>query len=60
MIIFLANGKKIILDDITKDPRAEAIKWLREYKKGPGRIPGPETRFEGKGVPNVKTDYTTS
>lgn len=33
MIIELSNGNEVILDDIVKDPKAEAIRWLREYNE---------------------------
>jgi len=41
MIVKLSNGKEIVIEDVVKDPKAEAIRWLRQYrKKKPGMDPG--------------------
>ena len=40
MIIKLGNGNEIILGDVVKDPRAEAIQWLRVYKESHEKSPG--------------------
>lgn len=32
MILKLANGRTITLDDITKDPKAAGLTWLRQYQ----------------------------
>lgn len=40
MIITLENGKKIALADVIKDPKAEAIEWLRRYKESKEKSPG--------------------
>ena len=58
MIIKFGNGNEIILDDIVKDPKAEAIKWLQEYKESLGCDPGSEIQSEEKGASDV-TDSTT-
>ena len=33
MIVKLSNGKETIIEDVVKDPKAEAIQWLRQYKE---------------------------
>lgn len=40
MIITLANGKEIVIKDVVKDPKAEAIQWLRAYKENTKKSPG--------------------
>jgi len=33
MIINLSNGKEIEIADVTRNPKAEATRWLRERKE---------------------------
>ena len=58
MIITLENGNTVVLDDVVKDPRAEAIKWLQQYKKARDTTQAHETQSEEKGTFDV-TDCTT-
>lgn len=46
MIIKLGNDIEIALPDIVKDPKAEAIKWLRQYKKSLECDPGSATPID--------------
>lgn len=32
MIIKLASGKDIVIDDVARDPRVEGIDWLQRYR----------------------------
>ena len=41
MKIKLASGKEMILEDVVRDPKAEAIDWLRKYKARRQAVPGP-------------------
>lgn len=48
MIIKLSNGKTVEIADVVEDPKAKAIKWLRQYKKSPGRDPGSTTPIDSE------------
>jgi len=47
MIITLENGKTVVLDDVVKDPKAESLEWLREYKKRKAEINRWLRQYEG-------------
>ena len=32
MIIKLASGKDIVIDDVARDPKVEGIDWLQRYR----------------------------
>lgn len=46
MIFKLSNGNEIIIDDVAKDEKAEAIEWLRKYKARRQAIPGSRKEYE--------------
>lgn len=65
MIITLANGKAVHIEDVVKDPKAEAIKWLEQYreshKESPGRTQASATPISSqeRSTYNGRKDCTT-
>jgi len=59
MIVKFSNGKEITIEDVVKDPKAEALEWLKQYKKeSPGR-PGLTPISLQEGSYDVRENCTT-